>query len=207
LKDVGVQVADLDKSIVDFLKMNKPARTQTDAILRIADEFELFHSPNKTAYADVYVEGRRETYPIVSKSFEQLLKGRFYKQTSEATTSEAVRKAIDLLEAKAEFEGPTRPVYVRVASTDEALYIDLGNSDWTAVEIRGEGWGCRSKPARPILPICRHATLTPAGERRINRDSSSVRECFQRRGFRSDSLLASWCAALRRAVPRDGSTW
>jgi hypothetical protein len=158
LKDAGVQIGTLDKAIIDLSKMDKPALTPADVILRIADEFELFHSSDKTAYADVYVEGHRETYPIASKSFEHLLRARVYKQTSEAVASEAVRKSIDLLKARAEFEGPMRPVFIRVAGVDEVLYIDLGSEDWSAVEISCEGWKVTQNP--PVR-FCRSAGMLP----------------------------------------------
>jgi hypothetical protein len=64
----------------------------------------------------------------------------------------------------------------------------------------------RSGSTYSILPISGHAASTGAGKR-INTDAPSVLECFQRRGFRSLGVLASWCAAARRAVPRVGSMW
>jgi hypothetical protein len=126
--------------------LDSGAPTQANLILRLAGEFELFHTMDKTAYADVCVEGHRETYRIDSKPFEQLLRHRFYKQTAEPPTAEAVRKAREQLEAKAQYDGPTREVYVRVSGFDGALYVDLGDDDWSAIEIRPDGWRVMQNP-------------------------------------------------------------
>ena len=70
--------------------------TQADVILQLAANYDLFHTPDGTAYADVNVEGHRETFRIDGKPFEKLLKHLFYRQTSEPATPDAVRKAIKI---------------------------------------------------------------------------------------------------------------
>ncbi len=126
--------------------------TQADVILQLAADYDLFHTPDGTAYADVNVEGHRETFRIDGKPFEKLLKHLFYRQTSEPATPDAVRKAIDSLEAKAQYDAPTRDVHVRVAEHDGALYVDLGDEDWSAVEIKAGGWRViRNPPVRFCL--------------------------------------------------------
>ena len=44
--------------------------SQDQRLLELAEEVELFHPPDGTAYADVRVAGHRETWPVRSKGFE-----------------------------------------------------------------------------------------------------------------------------------------
>jgi len=140
----------------EFLLRGQP--TQASLLVQLAAHFELFHTPDGTAYADIYVDGHRETYPINGDSFEQLFKHSFYKLTSEPAAPEAVRKARDILEARAKYEGPTREVRVRVAGLDEALYVDLGDKDWSVVKITPGGWSIIQNP--PVR-FCRFPGMLP----------------------------------------------
>jgi hypothetical protein len=63
------------------------------------------------------------------------------------------------LEASAQFDGPERLVHLRVAEHEGALYLDLADSDWQAVEVTPAGWQIISSPPvrfrRPpgLLPL------------------------------------------------------
>jgi hypothetical protein len=76
---------------------------------------ELFHTATGTAYADLLVDGHRETWPIRSKRFRGWLRRRYYQATGDAASAAEIRSALDLLEARAQFDGPERAVHVRVA--------------------------------------------------------------------------------------------
>ena len=58
---------------------------------------------------------------------------------------------VAVLEARAQFEGSLPPVHVRVASAGEGerqvAYLDLGDSEGRAVEIRPGGWSVVNRPA------------------------------------------------------------
>jgi hypothetical protein len=45
-----------------------------------------------------------------------------------------------VLAAKAMFEGPRTPVHYRVAGDATAIYIDLGDPEWKAIQITRDGW-------------------------------------------------------------------
>ena len=76
---------------------------------------ELFHTATGTAYADLLVDGHRETSPIRSKRFRGWLRRRYYQATGDAASAAEIRSALDLLEARAQFDGPERTVHVRIA--------------------------------------------------------------------------------------------
>jgi len=67
--------------------------------------------------------------------------------------------AIAQLEAKAGYEKNTEEVFVRVGHHAGAIYVDLGNEAWDAVEIHAGGWSIVANPpvrfVRPkgMLPL------------------------------------------------------
>ena len=76
---------------------------------------ELFHTATGTAYADILVEGHRETWPIRSKRFRTWLRHRHYEATGTSLSPGALSAALDLLETRAQFDAPERAVHVRLA--------------------------------------------------------------------------------------------
>ena len=51
-----------------------------------------------------------------------------------------------MVEAKAHFDAPERPVYIRVGGIDGSLYLDLGDEAWRAIEITTTGWRVVESP-------------------------------------------------------------
>ena len=81
-----------------------------------------------------------------TKGFRRWLARQFYEQTGGAPSSEALQSALNVVEAKAHFDGPKRPVFIRVGGLDGRLYLDLGDEAWRAVEINATGWRIIDKP-------------------------------------------------------------
>src|SRR5246127_857363 len=106
---------------------------------------ELFHTATGTAFADIVVDGHRETWPIRSKRFRSWLRRRDYKATGGAASAAEIRSALDLLEARAQFDGPERAVHIRIAEHAGHIYLELADECWRAVDIGPDGWrviGC-----------------------------------------------------------------
>ena len=51
-----------------------------------------------------------------------------------------MQSALNVIEARAHFDGPERTVFIRIGSHEEKLYLDLGDESWQAVEIDTNGW-------------------------------------------------------------------
>jgi hypothetical protein len=100
----------------------------------------LFHTPKGAAYADVLINGHRETWPINSKSFHNIIRHWFYKNRGEAPSSGELNRALQQLEAQAQFDGPERDVHVRVGGLGGKIYFDLCDEEWRAVEVDSNGW-------------------------------------------------------------------
>ncbi len=120
--------------------------TQADILIDLAQSAELFHTPDGTGFADLDINGHRETWPIRAKGFRRWLARRFFEATQGAPSSEALQSALNVIEAKAHFDAPERIVHIRVGGLDGRLYLDLGDETWRAVEIDATGWRVIDNP-------------------------------------------------------------
>jgi hypothetical protein len=147
LKGAGVRVTALDEAIAEENgETGGRGPTQADILIDLAQSAELFHAPDGTGFADLEINGHRETWPIRSKGFRRWLARRFYDATQGAPSSEALASVLNVIEAKAHFDAPEREVYVRVGGLDGRLYLDLGDGSWRAVEIDVSGWRVIDNP-------------------------------------------------------------
>ena len=149
LKKAGCRVLQLDAAIAE--KQGGAAglrHTQADILIELAQATDLFDASDGTAFADIEVNGHRETWSIRrSKGFRRWLNGRYYEATGGgAPNSEALQSALNVIEAKAHYDGQKRDVYVRVGSADGHLYLDLCDDAWRAVEIDASGWRVIDNP-------------------------------------------------------------
>ena len=70
----------------------------------------------------------------------------YYEATGAAPRAPELRSALDLLEARAQFDAPERAVHVRVAEHAGRIYLDLADRAWRAVEIGPDGWQVIGSP-------------------------------------------------------------
>src|SRR5438552_1447008 len=96
---------------------------------------ELFHTATGTAFADLLIDGHRETWPTRSKRLRGWLRRRYYQATGGAASPAEIRSALDLLEARAKFDGPERAVHIRIAEHAGHIYLDLADQQWRAIDI------------------------------------------------------------------------
>jgi len=171
-------------------------RSAAEILVEIAEAATVFRD---TAYADLVMLTHRETWPVRSKSFRRWLAGIFYKQEGKPPGGQAVADALAVIEARAQYEGAVRPVHVRVAGDDRAIYLDLANATWQAIEITAVGWRVVSDPpvrfrrARGMLPLPLPLRGGPLAE---------LRDFVNIGGEDQWSLLMAWLvAALRPTGP------
>jgi hypothetical protein len=147
LKKAGCRVTALDDAIAE--ENGTPSGrgpTQADILIDLAQTVALFHTPDGSGFADLDINGHRETWPIRAKGFRRWLARRFFEQTGGAPSSEALQSALNVIEAKAHFDAPERQVHIRVGELDGRLYLDLGDERWRAVEIEASGWRVIDNP-------------------------------------------------------------
>lgn len=115
-------------------------QSQATLAANMAVEWDLWHTLAKEAYATILIDDHQETWPVRSQTFKRYLAMRFFDEEGKAMNSDALSAAINLIEAKALFEGETHPVHVRLAEAEGNIYLDLCNDAWQVVEITAEGW-------------------------------------------------------------------
>jgi hypothetical protein len=147
LQTAGCRVTALDEAIAEQNgDTGRRGPSQADIVVGLAQSVELFHSPDDTGFADLEINGHRETWPIRSKGFRRWLARCYFEATQGAPSSEALQSALNVIEARAHFDAPERVVYIRVGGLDERLYLDLGDEMRRAVEIDATGWRVIEKP-------------------------------------------------------------
>lgn len=120
-------------------------------LMEIAENCDLWHSDDGVAYADVEIDGIRHTYPIRRKAFKTWLSSELYKRHETGANSEAMASCLNVLEAKATFEGQERKVFLRTGQdADGTVYIDLANPAWEVAKVTAAGWEVIASKDCPI---------------------------------------------------------
>jgi hypothetical protein len=163
---------------------------------------ELFHTPAGTAFADFAVNGRRETWPILSNRLRAWL--RRCEATGSALDEAAILSKLDLLEARALFDSPERAVHVRVAEHGGRIYLDLADGHWRAVEVGLDGWQVIGapparfrRPAGMFADPCARARRIGRSARLLPQPAKPQRRCV-------DYCLALGSAPVRRPLSTVG---
>src|SRR5207249_4606825 len=135
--------------------------TQATTLVRLDEEagVELFHNSDGDAYARIWALDHHEVWPLSRKRFKDWLRRLYYEETEKSPNSQAMQDALGVLEGKAFFAGERHEVHTRVAEHEGAVYHDLANDLWQAVEITAGGWRVVSDPpvrfrrTRSMLPL------------------------------------------------------
>src|SRR5262249_23091465 len=99
-------------------------------------------------YASVEARGHRENYDIESVEFKSWLDERFFAKYGTTATERDMQDALRTMRGRARFQGLEHAVYIRIASLEDSIYIDLGGPNWDALEIKADGW--RVVPQPPV---------------------------------------------------------
>jgi len=144
----------------------------TDVLLNVATAAQLFHASDGTGFADLIIDGHRETWPLRGKRFQGWLRQQYYERTWHAPSSVALNAALNALEAQAQFDGPQHKVSVRLAEHDGLIYLDLADEFWRCIEIGPNGWRIAEAPRSSFAaaPACSHShSRCGAGQLRRSR--------------------------------------
>jgi hypothetical protein len=199
LKKAGCRVTALDEAIAEEAGDGRRASTQSDILINLATAAELFHTADGVAFADVTIKDHRETWPVRAKGFRRWLARQYFEETGGAPGSEALQSALNVVEAKAHFDGPERPVFIRVGDLDGRLYLDLGDEAWRAVEIDAAGWRVIDNP--PVR-FRRAAGVQPLPIPALGGSVETLRSFLNVQSDDDFVLVVSWAlAALRNRGP------
>ncbi|MCF8029893.1 MAG: toprim domain-containing protein [Desulfohalobiaceae bacterium] len=141
---------------------NNRRPTQSEILLQIVNSMgiELYEAEGfDTVYASFAVDDHRENWPVRSKPFKRWISSLFYSVERKPPGSQAIQDSLNVLEAQAQFEAEPCPVYTRIAQHQNAIYLDLCDQSWRAIEITAKGWRIVSDPpvrfrrAQGMLPL------------------------------------------------------
>lgn len=141
-------------AVADALeKEEQPPGSEADAILGSVSNAAVFRCKDGRAFMTVEMEGVSRTFLVRSRACQTAVRRSYYQMSGRAPAAEAVQAAVNMLEARALFDGEVRVVAVRSAEgSDGSLYLDLANAAGEYVHIRPARWEIRTAtPEDPVL--------------------------------------------------------
>jgi hypothetical protein len=172
--------------------------SQAEELVTFADLAEVFRGPDgQTAFASVDTNGHQETWPVKSAGFKRWLRGQFYLSKQKPPGGQAFADALEVIDARALYSSTVLPVHTRVATEGAAIYLDLANTQWQAIQITADGWQVvdrapvKFRRSRGMLPL---PVPTAGGSVEDLRAFVNVKDEAQWR------LLIGWLLATLRGV-------
>ena len=86
------------------------------------------------------IGGHLETHNTRSRDFREWLCYQFWKRERKAPSGKALQEALNTIAGQAKFEGKSAEVYLRYATSEGSIFIDLCNEDWEIIEVSSDGW-------------------------------------------------------------------
>jgi hypothetical protein len=118
----------------------------------VADaEVDLFHDPEFITYATFEKGGHRETWPIRSSGFRRYVSWLYWQASGSSPRAQVLSDFLGTLEGQAHHAGATHRTYVRLAPIDGGLVLDLGDAEWSAIEVTAGGWRPIASPSVKFL--------------------------------------------------------
>jgi hypothetical protein len=115
-------------------------RPPADVLLDIGLTHHLFHDAGGDPFAAVDLGTRTAVFRIDLAEYRDALTRDYYRLTRRGATAKALSDATATLSARARFDGPTEPVFLRVAPTPDGVAVDLGDDTGDAAIITAAGW-------------------------------------------------------------------
>lgn len=123
-------------------------------LLKIAyDNCKLFIGSDGKCYAKIIVEDCIQYRDIESGFFRSWLTSVSYREGKNIISGHVIDSVVTTLKSLILFDpeyNNKQDVYLRVGGNYEKVYLDLGNSDWTAVEIDKFDWKVISNDKTPF---------------------------------------------------------
>ncbi|KZK81214.1 hypothetical protein PsAD13_04163 [Pseudovibrio sp. Ad13] len=148
----------LSSQVEDVQRPEAKPRARGVSLLSVAQDVELWHSPQKDAFATVLVNDHYEHWAVESQSFKRWLVGRYYEKTGLAPSTQNLGDALRVFEVRALEQGACHEPYMRTGWQDGESWLDLADESWRAVHITRDGWEVIQNP--PVKFI-RKQTMSP----------------------------------------------
>lgn len=115
-------------------------QTQAEVLEKLSQDLELFHNSTAESFARVPMADHFECWAVKSERFRGILYHRYYRKQNSTPSKEALQSFLELLCARAQYDGPQRETFLRFAHFEGRIYLDLARESWEVVEIDAHGW-------------------------------------------------------------------
>src|SRR5690606_26094423 len=119
---------------------------QTEALLHVASEAELWHTADGASYATFYVGDARQTWSINGPTFRLWLRRQAKERRGLFVNRNAVDEVVEVVDGMARFDGRCREVHRRVARHEDKIFIDICDDGWRTVEVDKQAWRIVADP-------------------------------------------------------------
>jgi hypothetical protein len=176
--DLSVLLLNKEDSILEML--SRLFAKDQDVLIQLGLEGATFFCSVESAFADVVVDGRRNTWLLSDSEFADWLLHQFFIHKKKAPGLGAIKAAIRTLSAHAKFDGARHQVDLRAAKFGGKIYLDIGDPEWHIVEIDGTGWRMIQDPpvrfrrtaGTAALPLPQHGGSIAQLRRLVNLSDS-----------------------------------
>jgi hypothetical protein len=147
------KTAEMDASDGDDNDNDSDSESPSEILLDLVSKANItfFKDQYNTAHASVNIHDHAEILRVEGSKFKRYLTKLYYDSEEKVIGSETVKNVISILQARAEFEGQTYPLSLRVAWYEGDIYYDLTNDRWQCVRITKDGWELLDKTPIPMF--------------------------------------------------------
>jgi hypothetical protein len=165
-------------------------------------DVKYFHDQFQKGWACIQHTGHYENLPIKSKRFRTYLTKLFYEATQGGCGRETIQQVQELCTAKALFNGSQTPLSCRAAWVGDKILIDMGTTDWRAIEVSPDGWTI-THPKHP--PFRRFSHMKPLPEPKPGGSVLEILSILPIKDEASQVLVCVWLPSiLVPDLPRPG---
>lgn len=119
--------------------------TKADTLIMLAHNATFFKNGDEP-FAKIPVGEHTEIRPLSGRHFSWWLSRQYWNKTKKPLDSETLNSILNILQARAIFDGEEYKLNNRVAWHVGAIWYDLSNTEWEAVRITQEGWEIAKPP-------------------------------------------------------------
>ena len=137
LRDINVQLAEIYKDYDEARKKHKVKDAEHLVYLAISQIKEQFRDQTGAFYFVVERDGYDEMLKSSSDEFDRYLSRLYHDAANMVVTQNTIKNSKRLLES---YTTKTKPLYNRIAKTNDAIYYNLNNEECQCVKITKDGW-------------------------------------------------------------------
>jgi len=156
---------------------------------------------DRLTFADLSINGRRETWSVDSERFKFWLTMQCFSQTGNTPGLPTLHAVENLIHSQAHSAGRQRSVCIRSGAADGQLFLDLCDEAWRCVEISKDGWKVIGNGGSPVR-FRRYRAMDALPEPARGGDIEALRPFVNVASDEDFVLLVAWLlAALRSSGP------